>query len=68
MKKIIKRIRVTRDFFVVGNVRTENSQYWQKDFREMHRVPIGKEIETEIESFRTMSEMEESLLDFHEEC
>lgn len=61
MVKLIRRIKETREYAVIGTADSSGSTYWNKDFKEMSRVQVGEAQEIQLEGLREMSGIEEAL-------
>jgi hypothetical protein len=61
MTKLLKVIKVTRTYVVIGEANSSNPHYWEKDFREVAQVDVGgKEVEV-IEPLREPSLGEQAI-------
>lgn len=55
---LVRRVRVAREYLIVGTASSTSQSYWDKDFCEIARVPVGKAEEVVVEPLREMTDAE----------
>jgi hypothetical protein len=60
--KLIQRVRITREYAVVGEANSSSPAYWDRDFRETDRVLIREEKPEVVDKLREMTPLEQAML------